>query len=138
MNAISMSFKSLSFALIFSMSIHLLMSQGLIFKLPVRSVSPQPHFIFWGSILKSSDIEEITFKAPPSLISPVSLEPPLDKNDTINSVITFEKPVSAKILTEKQNLKSHFEIVDVQSHSQPQIQDTLDANIRPYKPLQFP
>ena len=133
-----MSLKPFSLALILSVFFHGVMSQGLGFKLPRQSLSPKPQFIFLGSILKSSDIREIKFEAPASVVSSVSLEPLIEKNDATGSAFTLEKPVSGKVRTEKENLKSPFEIVDIKPQSQPQTPDTFEDDVRAYKPLQFP
>ena len=137
----SLSFKSLGLAVILSIVVYGAISQFFVFEFPKQTAIPNPHFIFWGSLLTSDDIEDHTFDPPASLLSSnVDLNGGAEKNPPVNLMMSLEKPLSPKVKTEKQNLKSSFENVEIQNSPREEgmKDEFLNTPLKSYKSLRFP
>ena len=134
----ALSLKSFTLAVILSVMFHLLISEGVSFVFPQQPIGVQPQFVFWGSILKSGDREDRTGELSVGLPS-LDQDSELKDQLMVSSLVKLEKPVPAKVMTEKQNLKSSFEAAETEGPFAPvQIQKTTFTVLTPYKRLRFP
>ena len=138
-----LSVKTFTLAIILSLTFHFLISRMVSIVFPQQQISAQPYFVFWGSILKTEEVEEPSLEESaltvlPSLSAQSSIE---ERSKITTSIMKLQKPLSPKVLTEKQNLKSNFEMGDVEESvvEAPASQtSSFTAPLRPYKRLRFP